>query len=981
MRIHRPQRVVALVAAAALLGTAVPAAHAAPAGNTLAGSTVAGSTVAGPTADPTPDTETPGLVDGLAEPVDASVAPATAARSHLEDHRSRYAIADPGTTLVTGDVQREGGRETVRLDQRYEELPVVGGQYVVRMEKKGGERTVTGTSGSYFTELDVDTTATTLPVATAVERAVEGITKSLSGGAAVVAGGVRPGTAPSSADSGLTGTDHGLAVVPAGTGVLARHVVVRGAAPVTGEPVLTDVWVDATTGTVLLSSSRVRTLAARGQLAAPGASADVTADVTAEQGAADATEPPPSGNGVTPVVGSGTKADGTVVDLPLQRVDATGTYLTMDVTHTLADGRTVPVTTWDATRNDYYDTAGMWPEGIAPFASPSGTLGADLTDVGAVDAHWAGGQVFEYYKTEHGRDSLDDAGMPIDSFVGITYGGSPFVNAFWDGTKMVYGTGDAEYRSLAADLDVVGHEMTHGVVEHTAGFLYTGQQGALNEAIADYFGNAIDVDVSGTPMSDPEASLLGGDLCRTTAPVDCALRDLDDGMTTADFNHLIETDPRFDYGGVHLNSTIVSGALWDVREAFGGKLADKIVYRALTEYLTPLSDFVDGREAVLASARSFGLTGKQLRVVERAFDARGVTAAWEKSLSGKGTSSLLGRLDTGLYTDMQPSTGGGWWAVPRSSADGTEPTSIWVGRTDGRGEPRPVSGNDGRTNSFAHTDGKRVVWLSTAADYSDYRIMSAPLTGGYTKVLYRTTNRVTGLGMDGGVTSWSETSSDTWMDEVHYLAGSSTRVRTVEHDWFGPATAPVVRDGRIGYVRYEVFEHEDGSWDWALGVETYDTRTGRTVLAGLDTGAESVSYPALTTKGAYWVTDIDPGYTEVGAWHNSVRAYSFATGESEILFDETSPQAKRAWVLTASDTTLTVTEDAPREAWMSATLPSDALMPRLKQYTLDGRYLGEASCSPGAQMFAAAGDGRTVVFKSTATSVTGLAIASGAKRC
>ncbi|PUB29814.1 Zn-dependent metalloprotease [Promicromonospora sp. AC04] len=965
MRIQRPTRVVALVAAVALLGTAIPAAHAAPAEDP------GGTEVTGPA----PDTETPALVEGLDEPVDAALAPDKAAKDHLEGHRSRYKIVDPDTTLVTAGVQRDGARETVRLDQRYKKLPVLGGQYVVRMEKRSGERTVTGTSGSYFTELDVDTTAKTLPAAKAVDRAVEGIRKSLSGGAAVVAGQVRPGTAPSAVEPDLTGTDAGLAIVPAGTGVLARHVVVRGAAPVTGEPVLTDVYVDAATGAVLLSSSRLRTLAA------PQASLRADLGATAAPGAASVTEPPPSGNGLTPVVGKGTKADGTTVDLRLQRVDATGDHLTMDLTHTLADGRNVPITTWDATQHDYYDTAGMWPEGIAPFASRSSTLGTDLTEIGAVDAHWAAAQVFEYYKVEHGRDSLDDAGMAIDSFVGITYGGYPFVNAFWDGTKMVYGTGDAEYKSLASDLDVVGHEMTHGVVEHTAGFLYSGQQGALNEAIADYFGNAIDVDVSGTPMSDPGASLLGGDLCRTTAPDVCALRDLDDGMTTADFNHLIDTDPRFDYGGVHLNSTIVSGALWDVREALGGDLADKVVYRALTEYLTPLSDFVDGREAVVAAARSYGLKGRQLRVVERAFDSRGVTEAWEKSLPGRGTSLLLDRLDTGLYTDMQPSTAGGWWAVPRSSADGSEPTSIWVGRTDGRGEPRQVSADDGRTSSFAHTDGKRVVWLSVAADYSDFRIMSAPLTGGYPKELYRTTSYVSGLGMDGGVTSWSEANSDTWMDEVRYLTDSSPTVHTVEHDWFGPATAPTVRAGKIAYVRYEVFEHEDGSWDWALGVEVYDTRSGKTALAGLDTGAESVTYPALTTNGAYWVTDLDPGYTEAGAWHNSVRAYSFATGKSKILFEETSPEAKRAWVLTASDNTLTVTEDAPMEEWMNATLPSDRLMPRLVQYTLDGKYVGAASCSPGAQMFASAGDGRAVVFKSTATSVTGLAIASGVKHC
>ena len=107
--------------------------------------------------------------------------------------------------------------------------------------------------------------------------------------------------------------------------------------------------------------------------------------------------------------------------------------------------------------------------------------------------------------------------------------------AYWDGYQMVYGAGDAEYKPFAADLDVEGHEMTHGVVEHTAGLLYVGQHGALNEAFADYFGNAIDVDATGTPLSDPKASLLGEDLCYAAQPTACALRDLDDGTTTDNF--------------------------------------------------------------------------------------------------------------------------------------------------------------------------------------------------------------------------------------------------------------------------------------------------------------------------------------------------------------------------------------------------------------------------------------------------------------
>src|SRR5262249_23638604 len=148
-----------------------------------------------------------------------------------------------------------------------------------------------------------------------------------------------------------------------------------------------------------------------------------------------------------------------------------------------------------------------------------------------------------------------------------------------------------------------GHEMTHGVVEHTADLVYAGQSGAMNEAVADYFGNVIDVTVNRTPMTDPEASLIGGDLCRTLAPKDCAFRDLNDGATTKGFLGL-PLGSSYDNGGVHVNSTIFSGALWDIRESLGGELADKIVYKALTSYITPLDGFDEGRDAVLAAAKS-----------------------------------------------------------------------------------------------------------------------------------------------------------------------------------------------------------------------------------------------------------------------------------------------------------------------------------------------------------------------------------------
>ncbi|XVV10088.1 M4 family metallopeptidase [Actinoplanes sp. CA-131856] len=935
---------IAVLATAAILGTTAQAARAA-------------------TPPPAVDaTGTPSLVDDVADPVDATVAPDKAAKAHLASHKDRYRISDPAGTLTTASVQTDGERETVRLNQKYKGLPVFGAQYVVRTEKAAGKRTVTGTSGSYFTNLDVDTTVTPIPASVAVARAVDDVRRSLRAGAAVVAG-----------ETDLTGTDQGLLIMPTGTGVLARRVLVKGKDAVTGRPVLRDVYVGATNGVPLLSVSRIKSFAAEQKVAGAPSGTKTSG---------------PAATGTAPVAGQGTTLHGATVSLPLVRSDA-GSYLLKDLT------RTVPITTWDARGRDYYDLMGnAWPEDLAPFASPTTTLGADLTDAGAVDAAWDAAKVFDWYQQKLGRNSLDDAGMPIDSIVGITYGGSPWVNAYWDGTRMVYGSGDAEYLPLSADPDVVGHEMTHGVVEHTASLVYAGQPGALNEAIADYFGNAIDVDASGTPMSSPEASLLGGDLCRTLAPAQCALRDLDDGATTADFQHLIDT-PSMDDGGVHLNSTIVSGALWDLRQALGKTVADKVVYRALTDYLTPMSDFVDARDAVLASAKSFRLSKKDLKVVQAAFDSRGITAKWEENLYGKGTDVLIDRLNTGMYADMKAGVAGGWFAVPRSDANRTEPTSIWVGRTNGKGTPYRISPDDGSVNSFPHTDGRRVVWLSVVLDpasptYERNRILSAPIGGGPVKELYSSPYRVDGLGFDGDIVTWSQYDPDQgYLDVVRYLRGSSKTVHTLAHPgWRGSATAPSVKNGKISYVRYENFEQPDANGAyWSLGVEVYDVTTGRTVYAGGDTGAERMSYPDLSSTGVAWMTDRDYGTIVDGQWtqgayYDSVRLYDFAKRTSRLLFDETTPQAIRAVTVALSDTTLTVTEEAPVKAWLeTGGYPGNALNPKLKQYTFEGRYLGPASCSPGAQMYATAAKGREVVYMDSAASGFGLAHATGVKSC
>ena len=96
------------------------------------------------------------------------------------------------------------------------------------------------------------------------------------------------------------------------------------------------------------------------------------------------------------------------------------------------------------------------------------------------------GATWRLFQQEFGRDSLDGAGLPLVASVHFE---RDYDNAFWDGRQMVFGDGDGKvFRSFTDSLDVIGHELAHGFTQYTAGFVYVGQSGALNEHVADVFG-------------------------------------------------------------------------------------------------------------------------------------------------------------------------------------------------------------------------------------------------------------------------------------------------------------------------------------------------------------------------------------------------------------------------------------------------------------------------------------------------------------
>lgn len=224
-------------------------------------------------------------------------------------------------------------------------------------------------------------------------------------------------------------------------------------------------------------------------------------------------------------------------------------------------------------------------------------------------AYQYAGDTYNYFLSQHGRDSYDGAGAALISTVRYCEGGCPYVNAFWNGSQMVYGAGFP-----AAD-DVVAHELTHAVTERTANLFYWMQSGALNESFSDMFGESVDLTNTGGTDTPAVRWKMGEDV-----PGIGAIRDMANPGFFSDPARM--TDASYycsvgDNGGVHINSGIpnhffallVDGGSFNSQTVTGIGLtkAGKIAYRALTTYLLSGSSFSDAANAFRRSCAD--LTG------------------------------------------------------------------------------------------------------------------------------------------------------------------------------------------------------------------------------------------------------------------------------------------------------------------------------------------------------------------------------------
>jgi Zn-dependent metalloprotease len=233
-------------------------------------------------------------------------------------------------------------------------------------------------------------------------------------------------------------------------------------------------------------------------------------------------------------------------------------------------------------------------------------------------------EAYDFYKKLFDRNSLDDNGMSLLSTV---HTGRRFNNAFWNGEQMAYGDGDGiVFDRFTRSLEVVGHELTHGVVTFTANLDYENQPGALNEHFADVMG--ILVRQWRENKSAAKGSwLIGAELLKP-APTRRALRDMAAPGTAYVDDPDLGTDPQpkhmddfydgpDDNGGVHINSGIANHAFFKIATALGGKAwqkAGQIWYEALRN-LSAKSQFQDAAETTvqIAGTRYDSATAKVVR--------------------------------------------------------------------------------------------------------------------------------------------------------------------------------------------------------------------------------------------------------------------------------------------------------------------------------------------------------------------------------
>lgn len=293
--------------------------------------------------------------------------------------------------------------------------------------------------------------------------------------------------------------------------------------------------------------------------------------------------------------------------------------------------------------------SGLLPLSTSDLASTT----ADVwTDGASVDAQTYAAWTYDYYYKRFGRRGLDNADAQIlsivhpvsrDTALSASASDSDFyVNAFWDGRRMVYGEGipatltygGQHYNYFSGALDIVAHELTHGVTQYTSSLTYLNESGALNEAFSDMMGTSVEIYYQ--PVRGRGNYLIGEDMITPGG-----FRSMADPIPWGQPDHYsLRYLGSQDNGGVHINSGIANNAFYLAIESGTNRTSrlavsgvgaanreqiEKVFYRAFTQMLPSGATFAMARAATIQSARDlYGAGSAAERAVTQAWTAVGV---------------------------------------------------------------------------------------------------------------------------------------------------------------------------------------------------------------------------------------------------------------------------------------------------------------------------------------------------------------------
>ena len=259
-----------------------------------------------------------------------------------------------------------------------------------------------------------------------------------------------------------------------------------------------------------------------------------------------------------------------------------------------------------------------------------------VQDVVVNEAYDGLGATFDFFQEIFGRNSIDDSGLPLDATVHF---GNEYNNAFWNSAQMVFGDGDGViFNRFTIALDVIGHELAHGVTEDESQLQYFNQSGALNESMSDVFGSLIKQFVKHQTASQADWLIGEGLLAPGISGV--ALRSMKDPGSAFD-DPMLGKDPQpkhikdfvntfEDNGGVHINSGIPNHAFYQVATKLGGNAwekAGRIWYETLRDArVRPNTGFKRFAHITYdVAGRLFNLNGQERAAVRDGWAAVGIS--------------------------------------------------------------------------------------------------------------------------------------------------------------------------------------------------------------------------------------------------------------------------------------------------------------------------------------------------------------------